>query len=120
MGTILGQVIAAAGPDARGWHPFGVADRSGFAAMACDEILVHCFDIATGLGLPFAPLPVVPGAVARRIFPWTQDVVDGDDWQALLWANGRAPLRDRPPERDWLWHCAPLDEWDGEIRRMPA
>ena len=48
--------------------------------------------------------------------PWAP--ADVDPWDGLLWANGRRPLDDLPPERDWLWQCAPLDEWDGTIRRL--
>jgi hypothetical protein len=122
-GALLAAAVTAAEPDDRGWHPFGRADRSGFAAMGCDEVLVHGFDLATGLGRPGKPLPFdVPaelaGRVARRLFPWSPD--DEDPWTTLLWANGRVALGARPPERRWLWHCAPLAEWDGRIRRMGA
>jgi len=41
----LAEVIRAAPPDARGWHRFGLADAEGFAAMACDELLVHGSDL---------------------------------------------------------------------------
>jgi hypothetical protein len=120
-GAILAAAVTAAAPDDRAWHPFGRADRSGFAAMGCDEVLVHGFDLAAGLGRPGRPLAYdVPaelaGRVVRRLFPWSP--TDEDPWATLLWANGRAALGARPPERHWLWHCAPLSEWDGRIRRM--
>jgi uncharacterized protein (TIGR03083 family) len=51
--TVLARVIDGAAPGARGWHPAGLADASGFAAMACDELLVHTDDAARGLGLGF-------------------------------------------------------------------
>ena len=47
--AILARVIEAQTPSARGFHPAGMADPSGFAGMACDEILVHTADIAAGL-----------------------------------------------------------------------
>ncbi|HSO52118.1 MAG TPA: hypothetical protein VL330_05090 [Actinomycetes bacterium] len=53
--TVLARVVDATPPGARGWHPMGQADASGFAAMACDELLVHSDDAARGLGVPFAP-----------------------------------------------------------------
>jgi hypothetical protein len=120
-GAILAATVTAAGPDDRGWHPFGIADRSGFAAMGCDEVLVHGFDLAAGLGRPGRPLPFdapadLAGRVVRRLFPWAPS--DADPWSTLLWANGRVALGDRPPETRWLWHCAPLAEWGGRIRRM--
>jgi hypothetical protein len=58
-------------------------------------------------------------AVLERLFPWTQ--ADDDPFAELLWANGRVALADRPRlGPDWSWHCAPLDEWDGEIARYPS
>jgi uncharacterized protein (TIGR03083 family) len=116
-GALLAAAVKVADPGDRGFHPFGMADRSGFAAMGCDEVLVHGADIAAGLGLDFDPPADVCERVVRRIFPWSP--AGAEPWAALRWANGRAPLGDRPPERTWLWQCAPLDEWDGKPRRMP-
>ena len=90
----------------------GMADASGFAAMACDEMLIHSHDAARGLGFAFSPAPDLAEAVLRRLFPWVTD--DDDPWAALQWANGRIALGDRPRLRDWVWHCAPLEEWDGK------
>jgi uncharacterized protein (TIGR03083 family) len=115
-GALLAAAVKAAEPGDRGCHPYGIADRSGFAAMGCDEVLVHGSDLAATLGLDFDPPRDVCGRVLRRIFPWAP--TDAEPWAALLWANGRAPLGDREPERRWVWHCAPLDEWDGATRRM--
>jgi uncharacterized protein (TIGR03083 family) len=74
--TVLARVIDGAAPGARGWHPYGLADAAGFAAMACDELLVHTGDAARGLDLPFTPsaelaggdppAPVPVGAHRRR------------------------------------------------------
>jgi hypothetical protein len=114
-GALLAAAVTAAVPGQRGFHPFGIADRSGFAAMGCDEVLVHGGDLAAGLGFDFDPPAEVCARILRRIFPWAP--ADAEPWAALQWANGRAPLGDLPPERKWLWHCAPLDEWDGQTRR---
>lgn len=39
-------------------------------------------------------------------------------WDALRWANGRISIPGYDsPGSSWLWHCAPLDEWDGRIPR---
>ncbi|MGM1063780.1 maleylpyruvate isomerase N-terminal domain-containing protein [Saccharothrix sp. Mg75] len=103
---VLAAVVGAHPPDARGWHPWGLSDPAGFAGMGCDEMLVHTHDAARGLGAVFAPDPELPAAVLRRMFP---DVPPGDDpMAALLWANGRVPLGDRPRRTSWRWRCAPL------------
>lgn len=115
--AVLGAVVRGADLSDRAWHSFGIADRSGFAAMGCDEILVHGYDLAQGLGFDFSPPPQAVERTVRRIFPWAPGSDEADPWDALLWANGRIPLGDRPPETKWLWHCAPLADWNGEIRR---
>jgi len=116
-GALLAAAVIAAEPGHRGCHPFGMADRSGFAAMGCDEVIVHGADLAAGLGVDFDPPRDVCERVLRRLFPWAP--TDAEPWAALLWANGRAPLGDRPPERMWLLQCAPLEEWAGTVRRIP-
>jgi hypothetical protein len=103
--------VDAAPPGTRGFHPAGAADPSGFAAMACDELLVHTDDAARGLGLRFVPDSGLAGRVLARLFPWHDP--GGDPWQTLLWANGRISLPGRPGQTGWTWHCAPLADWDG-------
>jgi hypothetical protein len=109
---VLAEVCAAAPPGARGAHDWGMPDASGFAALACDELIMHTSDIATGLGAGFDPPRTVCARVLARLFPWAPR--DGDPWEVLLWANGRAPLGDRPRlAPDWVSHPSPLGEWDG-------
>lgn len=118
-GAILGELIAAAPPDARGFHPAGMADRSGFAAMACDEVLIHTADIAAGLGLDAQPPEELCRRVIARLFPWAPPGLD--PWQTLRWLNGRASLPEQPRlDPNWFWQCAPLSEWDGTIKRRTA
>ncbi|HEX4490574.1 MAG TPA: maleylpyruvate isomerase N-terminal domain-containing protein [Acidimicrobiia bacterium] len=109
--ALLATAIRTAGPDDRGWHAFGIADRSGFAAMACDEILVHGADIAATLGVDFTPDADLCARVVERLFPWVE--VGADPWAALRFANGRQSLDGIEPRGKWKWHCAPLSEWDG-------
>ena len=109
---VYGASVDLAPPATRGYHPAGAPDPSGFAAMACDEILVHGDDAARGLGLRLVPDPDLALRVLARLFPWHSAV--GDPWEGLLWANGRMELPGRPSQRRWLWHCAPLAEWDGK------
>ena len=114
--AILEHVLHAAPASARAYHPAGMADPSGFAAMGCDEILIHTRDIAAGFGIDFKPPVDLCGRVLARLFPWAP--TDVGHWQSLLWANGRIelPVVGRQDE-NWRWHCAPLSEWDGRIPR---
>jgi hypothetical protein len=115
----LCATVVDAHPDtARGYHPFGAADPSGFAAMACDEILVHTRDAAAGLGSEFTPDLKLAGEVLARLFPW--HAAGGDPWRTLLWANGRLDLPHAPRPRRWRYHSAPLAEWDGTIPTSPV
>lgn len=111
--NVLASVIEAVPPDVRGWHPVGIADVSGFAAMGCDEMLVHTYDAARGLKLEFEPIPELAERTLRRLFPWApQDV---EPWEGLKWANGRSELPGLKQLTRWRWQCAPLSEWDGKL-----
>ena len=117
--AVLAEVARAAPAGTRAFHPAGMADVSGWMALGCEEILLHTEDIAQALGVPYRPPDELSARIAARIFPWTPD--EADPWDALRWAAGRIALPDR--ERlgpDWYWHCAPLAEWDGTIRRRTA
>jgi uncharacterized protein (TIGR03083 family) len=108
--------VDAAPPETRGFHPEGAPDPSGFAAMACDELLIHTDDAARGLGLHFSPDHGLAGRVLGRLFPWHEP---GDDpWPTLLWANGRIDLPGQPSQKGWIWHCTPLSDWDGQPRPL--
>jgi uncharacterized protein (TIGR03083 family) len=117
VSAVVAHVVDSSPPEARGYHPFGIADPSGFAAMACDELLVHTDDAARGLGVTFIPDDALCEKVLRRLFPWAPG--DTDAWDTLLWANGRMSLGNRPRlAPGWRWHCAPLEEWDGSYSSM--
>jgi uncharacterized protein (TIGR03083 family) len=115
---VLACAVDAAPDDLRGFHPFGSPDPSGFAAMACDELLVHGADAATGLGRTFRGDERLAAEVLARLYPW--HTVDGDPWDTLLWANGRAELPGRPFQSRWRWHCEPLSEWEGLQPKVPG
>jgi hypothetical protein len=108
---VLARVVDAADPADRGWHPWGLADPPGFAAMGCAELLLHAWDVADARQLDWSPPAALAATVRARLFPWAP--ADADPWAALLWATGRGELPGRAPVTSWRWHCAPLEEWDG-------
>jgi uncharacterized protein (TIGR03083 family) len=111
----LAAGIDAAPADTRGFHPFGSPDPGGFAAMACDELLVHGDDAARGLGAVFSPDRRLAEEILGRLFPWHALAMADDPWEVLLWANGRRELEGRDVQARWRWHTAPLAEWDGTV-----
>jgi hypothetical protein len=114
--AVLAEVARAAPEGTRAFHPAGMADVSGWIAMGCEEILLHTDDIARGLQLIWRPPDDLAALIVARIFPWAPR--NGDPWASLRWAAGRAPLPDRERlDPDWYWHCAPLSEWDGTIKK---
>ena len=116
MARVLAEVARAAPPSTRAYHPAGMSDPGGFVAMGMDELLVHTGDIATGLGAPSAPDERLVRLVLDRLFPWWPR--DAEPWTALRWANGRLDLPGAPSlGATWVWHSAPLEEWDGAIPR---
>ena len=108
---LCASTVDALPASARGFHPMGAADPSGFAAMACDEILVHTHDAATGLGEDFQPDRELAARVLARLFPWHSP--GRDAWESLLWAHARLERPGAGPQQGWRWHTAPLSEWDG-------
>lgn len=111
--AVLASVVDGSAESVRGFHPMGAADPSGFAAMGCDEMLIHTDDVARGLGVDFRPPSELADQALRRLFPWVSPT--GDLWNELRWANGRIALPGRPRQTNWAWHCAPLEEWDGQV-----
>jgi hypothetical protein len=109
-GRILAATVRAAPSRTRAYHPTGMADPEGFAAMGCTEALLHGLDIAEGLGLSLDPPPGLCRGVLARLFPQAAaDLASADPWQALQWATGRIELPGQPQLQQWRWHGAPLD-----------
>ena len=112
----LAAGIDATPADTRGFHPFGSPDAAGFAAMACDELLVHGDDAARGLHVAFSPDRSLAAGCCAASSPGTTRDPDDDPWEVLLWANGRRDLRGRPaPGPLALAHPAV-----GRVGRRPA
>ncbi|MFH9352866.1 maleylpyruvate isomerase N-terminal domain-containing protein [Kitasatospora sp. NPDC017646] len=106
-GGLMVAVARVAPPRARAYHPWGLADASGFVAMSLVETLVHLHDVAQGLGLPWDPPAEVCARTLARLFP---DVpVGADPWPTLLWATGRTALPGLPQRTDWRWYAGPRD-----------
>jgi hypothetical protein len=108
-GRILAATVRTAAAQARAYHPSGMADPEGFAAMGCVETLLHGHDIARGLSLSLDPPRSICSGVVARLFPQAPaDLARIDPWEALQWATGRAELPGHPQLRQWHWHGAPL------------
>jgi hypothetical protein len=112
--AMLGAIATANPPPVRAFHRMGFSDAEGFLAMACEEILVHTWDIAQGLGLTLAAPEDLSRAVLHRIFPWAP--TDSSAWESQLWCSDRIALPGKGKIESWGWHGAPIDEWDGQMQ----
>jgi hypothetical protein len=104
-GALLVAMVTTSSPDTRAWHPYGTSDPEGFAAMGVAEVLLHGYDVALGLGVPWDPPADLCRRVRDRLFP--DAPTDAQPWAALLWASGRGDLPDRPRLDDWRWYAEP-------------
>ncbi|MFI1988543.1 hypothetical protein [Actinoplanes sp. NPDC020271] len=100
-GGLLAATVQVSPAQRRGFHPYGISDACGFAAMGIVEMLVHLHDLQRTLGFPWSPEPDVCARVLRRLFP---DAPEGDEpWPTLLWATGRTELPGHPRQTSWRW-----------------
>ena len=116
--AILARLAEGTPAEVRVFHNYGNGDPLGMTGMGCVELLVHTDDITRAAGVSFTPPAELCARVVRRMFPWAP--ADAEPWDALRWATGRLHL----PERsrvgpDWIWHSAPLHEWDGSHLTAP-
>lgn len=95
---LLASAVVAAPVATRAWH-WGPTDPGGFAALGCNELLVHGYDITRGLGLEWRPPAHLAAAVVARLFP---DAPDGEPGDVLLWCTGRRALGERPRRTSWV------------------
>jgi hypothetical protein len=108
-GAFLSSLVATAPPATRAWHPMGVGDAEGFAAMGIVEVLVHMRDVAAGLALTWTPPEDLCDRVLYRLFP--EAPTGTPRWETLLWATGRGELAGRAPLGEkWRWYAAPRGE----------
>jgi len=95
---LLCAVVAVAPPDKRGYHPAGISDASGFAAMGIAEAALHAYDILTAHGIDYEADGAIIAKVLDRLFP--DAARTAEPWQDLLHASGRtAETRGRA----WRW-----------------
>lgn len=106
LAALLAAQVGTATPDARAFHPHGVSDATGFAAMGVVELLVHGYDVGRGLGTDIGPgrphaLPSGPaGRAVTRLF---DDAPSSRPEAALLWCTGRIALPSIPRRSLWRW-----------------
>jgi hypothetical protein len=105
-GGMLSAVARTRSPDVRGYHPYGVSDPDGFAAMGTVEVLLHLYDVAGPLRLAWDPDPDVVRRALDRLFPDAPR--DAAPWPTLLWATGRGELDGHQRLTSW--------RWDGRVR----
>ncbi len=98
---LLATQVEARPTHVRAFHPYGLSDPEGFAAMGAIEVLVHGQDIALGLTGERPSFP--PGLAARvvaRLFP---EAPDGPADDVLVWCTGRGTLPGLPRQTRWRW-----------------
>ncbi|MFJ8793325.1 GNAT family N-acetyltransferase [Streptomyces sp. NPDC102462] len=103
-GVLLATTVRTTPREVRAFHPFpfGSADREGFAAMGIAEVLLHTYDMAAGLGVPYEPPADLAESVLTCVFPHVRP--GPAPWPTLLWATGRGELPGRAPVTDWRWY----------------
>lgn len=117
-GGLLAAAVQVAPADAVGWHPQGMFDASGFAALGAAEALVHARDVADGLGVPWQAPDELCDPVIDLLFPQAKPrspEVPGHD--LLLWATGRLALPGYPEVTTWNYQAgarAPAPPRPGE------
>ncbi len=104
-GELLAAQVAVQSPAGRAYHPYGLSDPEGFAAMGIVEILVHGRDILEGLS---GVAPSLPGELSARVltrlFPDLPAATRGlPAAEVLVWATGRSELPGLARRTRWRW-----------------
>lgn len=104
-GELLAAQVVARPDSARAYHPYGLSDPQGFAAMGIVEILVHGRDILEGLTGVAPSLPEgLSARVLTRLFPDLPDATRGlPATEVLVWATGRSELPGLARRTRWRW-----------------
>lgn len=119
----LAGVAATAPRDAVGFHVSGMRNAAQFLAMACEELLVHGYDVTCGLGLPYEPPEELCRLVIEYVYPGRDE--RRPVWPYLVWLSGRPhpaatrwgepPKPDEPSELPLEFAC---DSATGEWRAI--
>jgi hypothetical protein len=83
----LAGVAAAAPRNAVGFHVSGMRNAEQFLAMACEELLIHCYDVTRGLELPYEPPEELCRLVIEYMYPGRKE--QRPVWPYLVWLSGR-------------------------------
>jgi uncharacterized protein (TIGR03083 family) len=83
----LAGVAATAPRDAFGYHVSGMQTAAQFLAMACEELIVHTYDVTRGLGLPYEPPEELCRLVIEHCYPGQDE--QRPVWPFLVWLSGR-------------------------------
>jgi uncharacterized protein (TIGR03083 family) len=83
----LAGVAATAPRDAVGFHTSGMRNAAQFLGMACEELIVHTYDVTRGLGLPYEPPEELCRLVIEDTYPGRE--VRRPVWPYLVWLSGR-------------------------------
>ncbi|WP_052436365.1 maleylpyruvate isomerase N-terminal domain-containing protein [Georgenia sp. SUBG003] len=102
MAQLLAGQVQLLPATARAWHPDGMSDAGGFAAMGVCEVVIHAWDVLSALDDEVADLPedLCEGVLAR-LFPGTPEV--GTFQDRLLWQTGREELAGYGRLTSWRW-----------------
>jgi uncharacterized protein (TIGR03083 family) len=91
----LAGVAATAPQDACGFHITGMRNAEQFLAMACNELLIHTYDVTCGLGLPYEPPEQLCRLVIELCYPGREE--QRPAWPYLVWLSGRR----HPAATEW-------------------
>ncbi|WP_459644565.1 maleylpyruvate isomerase N-terminal domain-containing protein [Kineococcus sp. NUM-3379] len=103
-GALLAAAARSVPAGRRAYHPSGLSDGPGFAAMGFVETAVHVHDVALALDRRWEPDPAACERVLRRLFPHVERLED--PWRDLLWATGRTEQPGRERLQRWRWYGA--------------
>jgi hypothetical protein len=93
VGKMFTAVMATTAEGLRAWHPFGMLSTTEWAGLGANEVIVHTFDITSGLNLRFEPAAALCDEVLHDMLRLHDrrdaSALSGDPCVALLELSGR-------------------------------